>query len=63
MYDVIIIGGGASGLPDYREMLANLQTLHVVKESIPKSIQASLSLKSLTARSLKSSTIKATSIK
>jgi len=40
-----VLGGGASGLPDYREMLANLQTLHVVKESIPKSIQASLSLK------------------
>lgn len=38
-------GGDVNGLPDNRAILANLQTLHVIKEAIPKSLQASLSLK------------------
>ena len=40
-------GGGASGCGEYAELLGNLQTMHVIKESIPKSLQASLSLKGI----------------
>jgi len=39
------LGGDANGGGDYTELLKNLQTLHVVKESIPKNMQAALSLK------------------
>lgn len=39
------LGGNASGRADFREILGNLQTLHVIKEAIPKSLEASLSLK------------------
>ena len=40
-------GGGASGGGEYKDLLGNLQTLHVIKESIPKSLEASLSLKGI----------------
>ena len=39
------LGGDASGRGDFREILGNLQTLHVIKEAIPKSLEAALSLK------------------
>lgn len=39
------LGGNASGRADYRELLSNLQTIHVIKEAVPKSLEASLSLK------------------
>lgn len=41
------LGGGKNGRPDYRELLSNLQTIHVIKEAIPKSLEASLSLKGI----------------
>lgn len=41
------LGGGIDGRGDYKSLLGNLQTMHVIKESIPKSIQASLSLKGI----------------
>lgn len=39
------MGGDLSGRADNRELLSNLQTIHVIKEAIPKALQASLSLK------------------
>lgn len=39
------MGGDRCGRADNRELLENLQTIHVIKESIPKALQASLSLK------------------
>lgn len=39
------LGGDASGRADYRALCGNLQTLHVIKEAIPKSLEAALSLK------------------
>ena len=39
------LGGDANGRGDFRQILGNLQTLHVIKEAIPKSLEASLSLK------------------
>lgn len=39
------LGGDANGCADFRSLLGNLQTLHVIKEAIPKSLEASLSLK------------------
>ncbi len=39
------MGGDRSGRADNRELLRNLQTIHVIKEAIPKALQASLSLK------------------
>lgn len=41
------LGGGADGRGEYSELLGNLQTLHVIKEAIPKSLEASLSLKGI----------------
>lgn len=39
------LGGDAGGRADYRALLGNLQTLNVIKEAIPKSLEAALSLK------------------
>lgn len=39
------LGGDASGRADFRALLGNLQTLNVIKEAIPKSLEAALSLK------------------
>lgn len=39
------LGGGTSGKADNRDLLGNLQTMHIIKEAIPKSLEASLSLK------------------
>ncbi len=39
------LGGGTDGKSDNRDLLSNLQTMHIIKESIPKSLEASLSLK------------------
>ncbi len=39
------LGGDTGGRADFRGLLKNLQTVHVIKESIPKALQASLSLK------------------
>ncbi len=39
------LGGDANGRADFREILDNLQTIHVIKEAIPKSLEASLSVK------------------
>ena len=41
------LGGDARGRADTRELLTNLQTIHVIKEAIPKSLEASLSLKGI----------------
>lgn len=41
------LGGGVSGGGEYKELLGNLQTMHVIKEAIPKTLQASLSLKGI----------------
>jgi len=41
------LGGGYDGRSDNRGLLKNLETIHVIKESIPKSLQASLSLKGI----------------
>ena len=41
------MGGNSSGTRDNRELLENLTTLHVIKEAIPKSLEASLSLKGI----------------
>lgn len=41
------LGGNASGNADFRAMLGNLQTIHVIKESIPKALESSLSLKGI----------------
>lgn len=41
------LGGNSAGRADRRDMLSNLQTLHVIKEAIPKSMEASLSLKGI----------------
>lgn len=38
------LGGDANGRGDWREMLKTLQTLNVIQESVPKSLEASLSL-------------------
>lgn len=39
------LGGNRSGGGDYNGLLQNLQTMSVIKESIPKGLQAALSLK------------------
>lgn len=41
------MGGNSAGTRDNRELLENLTTLHVIKEAIPKSLEASLSLKGI----------------
>ncbi len=41
------LGGDANGCADFRAMLGNLQTLSVIKESIPKALESSLSLKGI----------------
>lgn len=41
------LGGDSTGRADNRELLTNLQTIHVIKESIPKALEASLSLKGI----------------
>lgn len=41
------LGGDGGGRSDYRSLLGNLQTIHVIKESIPKTLKASLSMKGL----------------
>lgn len=41
------LGGDASGRRDVRALLKNLQIMHVVKENIPKTIEASLALKGI----------------
>ena len=41
------LGGDANGRADFRAMLGNLQTLSVIKESIPKALESSLSLKGI----------------
>lgn len=41
------LGGNKSGRGGYKDLLDNLQTIHVVKEAIPKALQASLSLKGI----------------
>lgn len=41
------LGGGTNGSPDNRGLLENLQTIQVIKEAIPKSLEASLSLKGI----------------
>lgn len=38
------LGGGSSGRGEYKELLQNLQTIHVIKEAIPKKLKASLAL-------------------
>ncbi len=39
------LGGDARGKRDNKDLLTNLRTMHVIRESIPKSLEASLSLK------------------
>lgn len=41
------LGGGRNGRRDNRDLLGNLQTVHVIKEAIPKALEASLSLKGI----------------
>lgn len=41
------LGGNAEGTADNRDLLQNLQTLQVIKESIPKALEASLSIKGI----------------
>ena len=41
------LGGGRNGGGNYKNLLDNLQTMHVIHESIPKSLEASLSLKGI----------------
>lgn len=41
------LGGNAEGKADNRDLLKNLQTMHIIKEAIPKSLEASLSLKGI----------------
>ena len=41
------LGGNAEGTSDNRDLLQNLQTLQVIKESIPKALEASLSIKGI----------------
>ena len=41
------LGGDANGKANRRELLKNLQTIHVIKESVPKSLEASLSVKGM----------------
>lgn len=41
------LGGDRSGRADTRGILENMQTMHVIKEAIPKSLQASLGLKGI----------------
>lgn len=41
------LGGGKSGRGEYKDLLGNLQTIHVIKEAVPKALQASLSLKGI----------------
>lgn len=41
------LGGNQSGNRDNKDLLDNLQTMHVIRESIPKSLEASLSLKGI----------------
>lgn len=39
------LGGNRSGRGDWCDLTENLQTMHVIKEAIPKSLEASLSIK------------------
>lgn len=41
------LGGDRNGFADFRALLGNLQTIHVIKEAIPKALQASLSMKGI----------------
>lgn len=41
------LGGSRTGGENYRNLLENLQTMQVIHESIPKSLEASLSLKGI----------------
>lgn len=41
------MGGGRNGGGNYKNLLDNLQTMHVIHEAIPKSLEASLSLKGI----------------
>ena len=41
------LGGASDGTADNRDLLSNLQTMHIIKESIPKALEASLSLKGI----------------
>ena len=41
------LGGDKNGCSNYKNLLENLQTMHVIHESIPKSLEASLSLKGI----------------
>lgn len=41
------LGGGRNGGGNYKNLLDNLQTMHVIHEAIPKSLEASLSLKGI----------------
>lgn len=41
------LGGNTEGTADNRDLLQNLQTLQVIKESIPKALEASLSIKGI----------------
>lgn len=41
------MGGGRNGGGNYKNLLNNLQTMHVIHEAIPKSLEASLSLKGI----------------
>ena len=40
-------GGGKTGHGEYKDLLENLQTMRVIHESIPKALEASLSLKGI----------------
>lgn len=40
-------GGGKNGHGEYKDLLGNLQTMQVIHEAIPKSLEASLSLKGI----------------
>ena len=41
------LGGDSTGKANRRELLQNLKTIHVIKESVPKALEASLSLKGI----------------
>jgi hypothetical protein len=41
------LGGDRSGRADNKGLLENLQTMHVIKESVPKSLESSMSLKGI----------------
>ena len=47
MANILQKGGDANGKFDVRALLGNLQILHTIKECVPKSMVASLSIKGL----------------